>query len=63
MKVKILVSVSSAIDGSHPGFDAGNEYEINEALGKSLIAAGIALEVKPAVKVQNKPTSTKKAVK
>lgn len=63
MKIKIKRSMSPAVDGSHPALEEGAELVLDEKTSKYLIEIGNAIEVKPAVKVKNKPTSAKKAVK
>ncbi len=56
MKVKILVPVSAAIDGSHPGFNVDDEVDLDEKLAKSLVQNGLAVSPKKlAVKVIDPP--------
>lgn len=63
MKVKILVSMSSATDGSHGLLQGGEEVELDDKTAKYLVSIGNAMYIdKPAVKVTATPDKSKAKV-
>lgn len=61
MKIKILVSMSSATDNSHGMLQAGETVDLDEKTAKYLVSIGNAQFVEqPAVKVTNPPRGKSK---